>query len=93
MTVSFIKKEKSNLIQFPYRMKRFTGKIGSLNYEAGLGLLSGKIPKVHDIALEMVVFCKMEFNKHGIASDSNFDFQNKMIQLVEKYSQCKNNKN
>ncbi len=88
MSVSPERKEKSNLVQFPCRIKKHPGMIGSFIYESGLGLLSGYIPKTTDIALEMVVFCQMEFDKHGIVSDPCFDFQNSLIQLVERYSHC-----
>ena len=91
MSVSPERNEKSNLVQFPCKIKKHPGRVGSFIYESGLGLLSGHIPKTTDIALEMVAFCECEFDNHGIETDQGFDFQNELIRLVERYSKINKN--
>lgn len=86
MSVSPVKKEKSNLVRFPYRQKKHPGMVGSFLYENNTGLLSGRIPVPHEIALEMVAWCQTQFRKHGIDYDRDFDFQNNLIRLVERYT-------
>lgn len=70
-----------NIVVLP--TKKMAGKIDP-NFYYG-GLLSGRISKVHDVALAMIAFCEYEFSQHGIDTKSDYGFQKKILAIVESY--------
>jgi len=75
------KSRYENVVVLP--TEKMAGKVDPKFYYGGL--LSGRISKVHDIALAMISFCEYEFSQHGIETKSDYGFLNKIMAIVEDY--------
>lgn len=75
------KSSYENIVVLP--TKKMAGKVDP-NFYYG-GLLSGRISKVHDVALAMIAFCEYEFSQHGIDTKPDYGFQKKILAIVESY--------
>lgn len=70
-----------NIVVLP--TKKMAGKIDPNFYHGGL--LSGRISKIHDIALAMISFCEYELAQQGIETKPDYGFLQKIVAIVEDY--------